>query len=147
MKRTFFIAAAAAALLTGSAVGQTINQAPQNSPAGVGDQVKQAPRTGDSSQLGGTPSGNIKGRESQVVGSSASLSPEMRTRIRGYVAQHRYPSVAVPGRVAVGTVLPPEARFYPFEGVEGVGPYSYAYVNDAPVLVDPGSRRVIEIIE
>jgi hypothetical protein len=68
----------------------------------------------------------------------------MRTRIRGYVAQHRYPSVAVPGRVAVGTVLPPDARFYAFEGV---GPYSYAYVNDAPVLVDPGSRRVIEIIE
>jgi len=71
----------------------------------------------------------------------------MRTRIRGYVAQHKYPSVSVPGRVVVGTVLPPEARFYAFQGVEGVGPYSYAYVNDAPVLVDPGSRRVIEIIE
>ena len=146
MKRTFFIAAAAAALVAGSAVAQTINQAPQNSPAGVGDQVKQAPRTADSAQVGGTPSGNVKGRESQVVGST-SLTPEARTRIRGYVAQHRYPSVAVPGRVAVGTVLPPEARFYAFEGVEGVGPYSYAYINDAPVLVDPGSRRVIEIIE
>jgi Protein of unknown function (DUF1236) len=142
MKRTFFIAAAAAALVAGSAVAQT----PQNSPAGVGDQVKQAPRTGDSAQVGGTPSGNVKGRESQVVGST-SLTPEARTRIRGYVAQHRYPSVAVPGHVAVGTVLPPEARFYAFEGVEGVGPYSYAYINDAPVLVDPGSRRVIEIIE
>jgi hypothetical protein len=146
MKRTFFIAATAAALLAGSAVAQTINQAPQNSPPGVSDQVKQAPRTGDSSQLGGTPSGNVKGRESQAA-ASTSLSPEMRTRIRGYVAQHKYPSVSVPDRVAVGTVLPPEARFYAFEGVEGVGPYSYAYVNDAPVLVDPGSRRVIEIIE
>lgn len=147
MKRTIFITTAAAALLAGSAMAQTINQAPQNSPPGVGDQVKQAPRTGDSSQLGGTPSGNIKGRESQVGGSSTNLTPEMRTRIRGYVAQHRYPSVSVPGHVAVGTVLPPQARFYAFEGVEGVGPYSYAYVNDAPVLVDPGSRRVIEIIE
>ncbi len=146
MNRTFFIAAAAAALLAGGAAGQTINRAPQNSPAGAGDQVKQAPRTGDSSQIGGTPSGNVKARESQVAG-SATLSPEMRTRIRGYVTQHKYPSVSVPGRVAAGTVLPPETRFYSFEGVEGVGPYAYAYVNNAPVLVDPGSRRVIEIIE
>jgi len=146
MKRTIFIAAAATALLAGSAVAQTVNQAPRNSPPGVNDQVKQAPRTGDSAQVGGTPSGTVKGRESQVVGST-SLTPEARTRIRGYVAQHRYPSVAVPGRVAVGTVLPPETRFYAFEGVEGVGPYSYAYINEAPVLVDPGSRRVIEIIE
>ena len=127
-------------------MAQTINQAPQNSPPGVSDQVKQAPRTGDSSQLCGTPSGNVKGRESQVIGST-SLTPEMRTRIRGYVAQHKFPSVRVPGRVAAGTVLPPEARFYSFEGVEGVGPYSYAYINEAPVLVDPGSPRVIEIIE
>jgi hypothetical protein len=127
MKRTIFIAAAATALLAGSAVAQTVNQAPRNSPPGVNDQVKQAPRTGDSAQVGGTPSGTVKGRESQVVGST-NLTP-------------------VPGRVAVGTVLPPETRFYAFEGVEGVGPYSYAYINEAPVLVDPGSRRVIEIIE
>jgi hypothetical protein len=146
MNRTIFITAVATALLAGSAVGQTVNQAPQNSPAGVGDQIKQAPRTGDSAQVGGTPSGNVRGREGQVAGST-NLTPETRTRIRGYVAQHRYPSVAVPGRVTVGTVLPPQTRFYSFEGVEGVGPYSYAYINDAPVLVDPGSHRVIEIIE
>src|SRR5690349_21631320 len=115
MKRTIFIAAAATALLAGSAVAQTVNQAPRNSPPGVNDQVKQARRTGDSAQVGGTPSGTVKGRESQVVGST-NLTPEARTRIRGYVTQHRYPSVAVPGRVAVGTVLPPETRFYAFEG-------------------------------
>ncbi len=146
MNRIVFIAATATALLASGAVAQTINHAPQNSPAGAGDQVKQAPRTGDSSQIGGTPSGNVRARESRAVGST-NLSPEMRTRIRGYVAQHKYPSVSVPGRVAAGTVLPPETRFYSFEGVEGVGPYSYAYINNAPVLVDPGSRRVIEIIE
>ena len=56
-------------------------------------------------------------------------------------------SVTIPRRVAVGTVLPPEARSYSFEGEEGVEPYSDAYINDAPVLVDSGSRRVIEIIE
>lgn len=60
------IAIAAAALLGGSATAQTINNAPQSSPAGAQDQVKQAPRTGDSSQVGGTPSANVKAKQSQM---------------------------------------------------------------------------------
>jgi hypothetical protein len=54
------------AILTGSAAAQTINNAPQNSPAGVQDQVKQAPEVGDPAQVGGTPAGNIKGAQSQM---------------------------------------------------------------------------------
>jgi Protein of unknown function (DUF1236) len=79
------------------------------------------------------------------------LAPEVRTRVRQYVVAHRQPSVRIQDRVAVGVVLPSDAQFYAFDGafdgVDGVGPYRYAYVNDAPVLVDPGSRRVIEVIE
>jgi hypothetical protein len=75
------------------------------------------------------------------------LAPDVRTRVRQYVVQHRQPSVVVQDRVVIGTVLPPDARFYSFEGVAGVDPYRYAYVNDAPVLVDPGSRRIIDVFE
>ena len=60
------IALTAVAFLTGTAMAQTVNNAPQNSPAGVQDQVKQAPHTGDSSQVGGTPSANTKGAQSQM---------------------------------------------------------------------------------
>jgi hypothetical protein len=60
------VAIAAVALLTGTAFAQTINNAPQNSPAGVQDQIKQAPQVGDPSQVGGTPSANIKGAQSQM---------------------------------------------------------------------------------
>jgi hypothetical protein len=56
----------AAALITGPAIAQTINNAPQYSPAGVQDQVKQAPQVGDPAQVGGTPAGNIKGAQSQM---------------------------------------------------------------------------------
>src|SRR5262249_51889532 len=48
------------------ALAQTVNNAPQNSAPGVSDQVKQAPRTGDSAQVGGTPSANVKGAQSQA---------------------------------------------------------------------------------
>jgi len=77
----------------------------------------------------------------------ATLAPDVRTRVRQYVVQHRQPSVTIQDRVAVGTVLPPSAQFYPFDGVDGVSAYRYAYINDAPVLIDPGSRRIIEVIE
>lgn len=60
------IALTAAALLAAPAMAQTVNNAPQNSPAGAQDQVKQAPRTGDSSQVGGTPSANVKAKQSQM---------------------------------------------------------------------------------
>jgi hypothetical protein len=55
-----------AALVTDPAIAQTINNAPQYSPAGVQDQVKQAPQVGDPAQVGGTPSANIKGAQSQM---------------------------------------------------------------------------------
>src|SRR5262245_18090800 len=65
MYRKLLLATAAAALMTSASVAQTVNNAPQNSPAGAADQTKQAPRTGDSSQVGGTPSGNTRALESQ----------------------------------------------------------------------------------
>jgi hypothetical protein len=86
-------------------------------------------------------------RETTTTTTTTTLAPDVRTRVRQYVVQHRQPSVTIQDRVAVGTVLPPDAQFYPFDGVVGVGAYRYAYINDAPVLIDPGSRRIIEVIE
>jgi hypothetical protein len=60
------LAVSAVALFAGSAMAQTINNAPQNSPPGVQDQVKQAPQVGDPSQVGGTPSANTKGAQGQM---------------------------------------------------------------------------------
>jgi hypothetical protein len=67
MYRKLLLAAAAATLMTSAGLAQTINNAPQNSPAGAADQTKQAPRTGDSSQVGGTPSGNTRAVEGQAA--------------------------------------------------------------------------------
>ena len=85
-------------------------------------------------------------RETVTTTAPMTLAPQMRNKARAYVVEHRRPSVVIQDRVAPGIVLPPDAQFYSFEG-DGFGPYRYAYVNDAPVLVDPGSRRVIEVFE
>ena len=41
----------------------------------------------------------------------------------------------------------PMRNSIPLDGVDGVSAYRYAYINDAPVLVEPGSRQIIEVIE
>ena len=85
MIKTLFIAVTAATLLTGSALAQTINNAPQNSPAGVANETKEAPHTGDSSQVGGTPSADAKGRQSQIRDSrsSAPTGSKMAPAVNG----------------------------------------------------------------
>jgi hypothetical protein len=70
-KKLLIATAAAVALMAGGALAQTINNAPQNSPAGVANETKEAPQTGDSSQVGGTPSANEKGKQSQMQDSRA----------------------------------------------------------------------------
>jgi hypothetical protein len=60
------IALVGVALLSEPVIAQTINNAPQSSPAGVQDQVKQAPQVGDPSKVGGTPAGNIRGAQGQM---------------------------------------------------------------------------------
>lgn len=66
MPKLFLAVSAAALFVAGGAMAQTINNAPQNSPPGVQDQVKQAPQVGDPSQVGGNPAANTKGTQSQM---------------------------------------------------------------------------------
>lgn len=53
-------------------------------------------------------------------------------------------SVTYDGPIAVGSVLPAEVEFYE---VPEVTTYRYAVVNDRRVIVEPSSRRIIQIVE
>ena len=74
------------------------------------------------------------------------ISPEERTVVRRYVTQQKRPSVRVQERVAVGSTLPSDVELYAVEGEPTVSRYRYSIVNEEPVLVDPGTRRVIEVL-
>lgn len=77
------------------------------------------------------------------------LGIEERPRFREYVIREQYPSFRYEGDVRVGTVLPPRGvALYAVPREYHVGPgYRYAIVNDRPVIVEPRSRRIVEIIE
>jgi len=73
---------------------------------------------------------------------TTTLSPEERTTVREYVVKQNYPSMRVEQfDVAVGAVVPPNVTFYEVPNVK----YRYTIVNDRRVVVDPVTRRIIEV--
>ncbi len=79
---------------------------------------------------------------------AVTIQPEVRTKVREYVTTNKARSVAVPSgfTVSTGAVLPEAVEIQSFPSTVGVTQYRYAVVGDQTVLVDPGSRRIVEVI-
>ncbi|MCJ2054060.1 DUF1236 domain-containing protein [Methylobacterium sp. J-070] len=76
------------------------------------------------------------------------LGVDRRKRFRIYALGEHRPSIALAGPVRVGAVLPEDGVVYYDVPREFALPeYSYTIVNGHPVLVEPGSRRIVEVIE
>lgn len=88
---------------------------------------------------------------SQALAQSVSveISPEQRTKIKQYVVEERVKPVRVEQRIAVGATLPAEIELSPVPPAWGppFARYRYVYTDEQVVLVDPSSRRVVEIID
>lgn len=76
------------------------------------------------------------------------LGVEEQPRFREYVIREHHPSFWYGSDVRVGELLPGGVRLYAVPREYHVRPdYRYAVVNDRPVIVEPRSRRIVEIIE
>src|SRR5262245_18919722 len=77
------------------------------------------------------------------------LGVEERPRFREYVVREHRPSFAYSDDVRIGTVLPARGvTLYAVPREYHVAPrYRYAIVNDRAVIVEPRSRRIVEIVE
>ena len=70
-------------------------------------------------------------------------------RFHHYVVEEHVPSYtwAEHPRVVVGDVLPAEGvTLRPVPREYGVTNYQYTVVDDTPVLVDPATRRIVEVV-
>ncbi len=77
------------------------------------------------------------------------LGVNERPRFREYVVRERRPSYRYAQPLRPGVVLPREGVTYydvPTEYVTRPG-YRYTVVNERPVIVDPATRRVVEILD
>jgi Protein of unknown function (DUF1236) len=83
-----------------------------------------------------------------VGGVNGVLGVDERPRFRRYVVEEHRPSYRYDGDVRVGAVLPEAGvTYYEVPAEYGVREYRYTVINDRPVLVDPRSRRIVEVVE
>ncbi len=117
----------------------------------------QAQGTVRGAQEGAEVGGHAAGPLGAVVGGTVGaatgtvggiLGVEDRPRFREYVVRERIPSYRYEQDLRVGVVLPEQGvTYYEVPAEYHVTGYRYTYVNDHPVLVEPRTRRVVQIIE
>jgi hypothetical protein len=76
------------------------------------------------------------------------IAVDQRPAFRQYVIREHVPVYTIPDRVVVGGVLPEAGvTYYDVPQTFGITPYRYTVVNGQTVLVEPRSRRIVQVIE
>lgn len=76
------------------------------------------------------------------------VQEETIQRVRTYVVKQKPASVVAPSgfTVTTGAVLPEAVQVQSFPADVGVTDYRYVVIGGQTVLVEPGSRRIVEVI-
>ena len=84
-----------------------------------------------------------------AIAQTVVIAPEQRTTIKEYVVKEKIRPHRLQSRVTVGATLPADVELAPVPEIWGPAfrSYRYIYTGDDVVLVDPSSRRVIQVIE
>jgi hypothetical protein len=94
----------------------------------------------------GGPAGAAVGATVGAV--AGGIADDARPRFRTYVSGQRHPSYRYDRDIRVGADLPSSGvTYYEVPREYGVTKYRYTVVNDRAVLVDPGTHRIIEVID
>ena len=77
------------------------------------------------------------------------VQEETVQRVRTYVVKQKPASVAAPSgfTVTTGAVLPQTVPVQSFPADVGVTNYQYVVIGGQTVLVEPGTRRIVEVIQ
>jgi hypothetical protein len=77
------------------------------------------------------------------------LSPEQSTAVREYiVTQKVQPIEPPPGvEISVGTTLPDTVEVHSYEVPNVTTKYDYVVVGKQTVVVEPGTRKIIQVID
>ena len=76
------------------------------------------------------------------------IAVDQRPAFREYIVRERVPDYTIPDRVIVGGVLPETGvTYYDVPQTFGVTHYRYTVVNGRTVLVEPRTRRIVQVVE
>lgn len=97
--------------------------------------------------IGAAPSTGVVVTQPVEVESDGGITREQRSAFRDYVVTVRVPSFTVSQNIVVGAVLADEGvTLYDVPQRFGATPYRYTVVNGETVLVEPRSRRIMQVI-
>jgi hypothetical protein len=83
-----------------------------------------------------------------IVDDGSGIAAERRSAFREYIVRERVPSYTIPDRVVVGGVLPEAGvTYYDVPQTFGMTPYRYTVVNGRTILVEPRTRRIVQVID
>jgi hypothetical protein len=83
-----------------------------------------------------------------IINDDEGIAVARRPAFREYVIRERVPTYTIPDRVVVGGVLPEAGiTYYDVPQTYGSTPYRYTVVNGQTVLVEPRSRRIVQVVE
>jgi hypothetical protein len=92
--------------------------------------------------------GVVRGPAVIVDENGGGIAVDQRPAFRQYIVRERVPNYVIPDRVVVGGVLPEAGVvYYDVPQSFGATPYRYTIVNGETVLVEPRSRRIMQVIE
>lgn len=96
--------------------------------------------------IGGPVGAALGGAIGAIAGGA--LSAPQAARVQQYVVTQGTPSAYVQDQVVVGAPLPRTVSSYPVPADVGVNTqYNYSVLNERTVVVDPQTRRVIQVID
>lgn len=115
----------------------------QGVPGGAAQGAREGERA--AGPVGAVVGGVIGGVAGGVAGV---LGVDERPRFRSYAVEQHRPSYTYSEDVRTGVVLPEAGvTYYEVPQEYGVRDYRYTVVNGRTVLVDPRTRRIVEVIE
>ena len=95
--------------------------------------------------VGGPVGAVVGGVGGAIVGG---IADDRRSGFRTYVVKEKRTSYRYDRDVVIGAELPSSGvTYYEVPAEYGVKNYRYTVVNDRTVLVDPGTRRIVQVIE
>lgn len=93
--------------------------------------------------VGGPVGAAIGGAAGMIAGGTTGAILDPPRHVRTYVQSHRMEPVYLDDQYAVGSTLPGAVELREIPDYQ----YRYVYLNDRPMLVDPGSRRVVYVYQ
>lgn len=133
MMNKILVAAALACLASTGAVAQSGGVAAGATTGAVGGAI-----------VGGPVGAAVGGVAGAIVGG---IADQQQPQFRQYVVSQNPRSYTYSQQVSVGAVLPAEGvTYYEVPAEYKVPGYRYTVVNDTPVLVEPKTRRIVQIV-